>query len=74
MGKKIRMFGEAAFEKGFITTAQLYEALSLQAKMEASSERRKFLGEILVELGYMTDKQVLDVLNELHDVQRDRVP
>ena len=73
MAKQIRMFGEAAFEKGFITIAQLYEALTYQAKMEASGQRRKFLGEILVDLGYMNDKQVLEVLNELHDVERDGV-
>ena len=73
MGSEIRMFGEAAYEKGFITTAQLYEALAVQAKLEAANQPRKFLGEILVELGHMTEKQVLEVLNELHDIERDRV-
>ena len=27
-----KMFGEVAFEKGFITSEQLYEALAIQAK------------------------------------------
>ena len=73
MSSDIRMFGEAAFEKGFISTAQLYEALAEQARLEAGNRKRKFLGEILVEIGHMTEKQVLEVLNELHSTQRDRV-
>jgi hypothetical protein len=61
-----RLFGEVAFEKGFVTSEQLYEALAIQAKAEARNKPYKFLGEILIELGYLTEKQVLDVLNELH--------
>ncbi len=73
MGNEIRMFGEAAYEKGFITTAQLYEALAVQAKLEAANKPRKFLGEILVELGHMSEKQVLEVLSALHAAERDQV-
>ena len=61
-----KLFGEIAFEKGFITSEQLYEALSIQAKAEARSKPYKFLGQILLELGYLTEKQVFEVLNELH--------
>lgn len=63
---RVRLFGEAAFEMNYVTTAQLYEGLTVQARAEAEGEPRKFLGEILVELGYMSDKQVLEVLTELH--------
>ena len=41
--------------------------------MEAEGSHRKFLGELLIELGFMSDKQVLEILNELHDVNRDLV-
>jgi len=61
-----KLFGEVAFEKGFINSEQLYEALALQAKAEASNKPYKFLGQILIELGYLTEKQVLEVLNEIH--------
>ena len=50
---------EVAFEKGFINSEQLYEALALQAKAEATNKPYKFLGQILIELGYLTEKQVL---------------
>ncbi len=62
----VRLFGEAAFEMGYVTTAHLYEGLTVQARAEAQGEPRLFLGEILVELGYMSDKKVLEVLTELH--------
>ncbi len=69
----VRMFGEVAFEKGYITTAELYEALAIQARQEAQGQTRKFLGEILMELDHMTEKQVLEILTELHASERDKV-
>jgi hypothetical protein len=65
-----RLFGEVAFEKGYIDSEQLYEALALQAKAEARNKPYQFLGQILIELGYLTEKQVLEVLNELHAPER----
>ena len=61
-----KMFGEVAFERGFITSEQLYEALAIQAKAVADKKPYMFLGQVFIELGYMTEKQVLEVLNELH--------
>ncbi len=69
MHSEPRLFGEVALEKGYVTVAQLYEALTVQARAEAQGARYHFLGEILTELGYMTDLQVLDVLNEIHVVE-----
>jgi rubrerythrin len=67
-----KLFGEVALEKGFVTVANLYEALTVQARSEVRDEPYKFLGQILAELGYMTDKQVLEVLNEIHAVEEVR--
>lgn len=61
-----RLFGEAAFEASLVSTAQLYEALTVQAKQDVTGAPRQFLGEILVELGYLTEQQVLKVLTQLH--------
>ncbi len=60
------MFGEVAFDKGHVSAAQLYEALTIQARLEIQGKTRKFLGEILVELGYLTEQQVLEILTYLH--------
>jgi len=60
------MFGEVAFEMGFVTTDQLYRALTIQAKNDVERKPPRMLGDILVELGSMTEKQVLEVLKALH--------
>jgi rubrerythrin len=61
-----KLFGEVALELGFVRVAQLYEALTIQARAEVSGDAYRFLGEILVDLGHMRDHQVLEVLNVLH--------
>jgi hypothetical protein len=61
-----RMFGEVAFEKGYISSEHLYEALAIQARAEVLGRPYRFLGQILIDLGAMTEKQVLEVLNEIH--------
>ena len=64
-----RLFGEVALAKKFVGVSSLYEALTIQARAEVAGEPYQFLGEILVELGYMTELQVLEVLNEIHAVE-----
>jgi hypothetical protein len=61
-----KRFGELAFEMGFVTTDQLYQALAAQAKDEVEKKPARFLGQILIDLGHMNEKQVLDVLKVLH--------
>ncbi len=61
-----RLFGEVALERKYVTISQVYEALTIQARAEVRGEPFQFLGEILAELGYMKETQVLEVLNEIH--------
>ena len=68
-----RLFGEIAFELGFVTTAELYEALTVQARREVEGEPHRFLGEILVELGYLSERKVLDILGHMHTDGRSRI-
>ena len=63
---KQKLFGEEALEKGYLQAEQLREALAEQERISREEHSERFLGEILVTLGYMTEKQVLDVLNTLH--------
>lgn len=55
-----RLFGEIAIESGFITPAQLDEALS---KKKGSMAHRP-IGEILVRLGYISKPQIIQILVE----------
>ena len=64
MGITLR-FGELALAKGFVTEAALLEALELQAKLTGLIRFERPIGQILIELGYMTDDQVLETLEEL---------
>ena len=70
MSGQPRLFGEVALDRGYVTVANLYEALTIQARLEVEQEPYRFLGEILSERGYMTEKQVLEVLNELHKEEK----
>ncbi|MFI3237943.1 MAG: ATPase, T2SS/T4P/T4SS family [Lachnospiraceae bacterium] len=54
--KKIRL-GDLLVERGRVSEAQLQEALSLQSKTH------KQLGSCLMELGYITDNDIADVLH-----------
>jgi len=59
-------FGEIAINKGFVTASQMEEAFSEQVSNYPSSIQRphKFIGEILLDKGWMTLKQVFIVLEE----------
>ena len=70
MSDQPRLFGEVALERGYVPVADLYAALTVQARLEADQEPYRFLGEILTELGYMTELQVLEVLNKLHNEEK----
>ena len=59
-------------ERAHPMVEQLYEALSIQAKLEARNKPYKFLGQVLIELGYLSEKQVLEVLNEIHAAEKVR--
>ena len=73
VAEEMRLFGEVACELQYITTAQLYEGLAVQARDEARGAPHRFLGQLLVELGHMREKQVLEVLTILHDRPRQGV-
>ena len=70
MSEQPRLFGEVALEKGYVSVADLYEALTIQARLEAAQEPYRFLAEILSELGQMSEKQLLEDLIELHKEEK----
>ena len=65
-----RLFGEIAIQKGFVTVAQIKQALEIQREMRKSGEGHKLIGVLLVELGYMTPVQVMEVL-DVYDAERE---
>lgn len=57
-----KRFGMLAIKNGYIAFEQAYEALVTQVTEELDSAKRRPLGEILHEKGYMTSTQVDGVL------------
>ena len=68
MRDRYKLFGEVAFEKGFVTTEQLYEALTIQARDKIDGKMDKRLGQILLELGYLSTEQIHEILDVLYPV------
>lgn len=55
-------FGAIAVEKGLITPTQLGKAVSIQMKDALLDEKHRLIGEILLEIGFMKQLQVKEVL------------
>lgn len=62
MAKSGKRIGEILIEKGFITEAQLHDAL-LEQKVSD-----KFLGMILIDKGLITDHDLLEALSEQFNI------
>jgi len=65
-------FGEVAVMKEFITLSQMEEAYSEQVSSYPSTLQKphKFIGEILLEKGWMTFEQIHTVMEALSQYQK----
>jgi len=58
-------FGAKSIAKGFITIDQFLDAMKVQVKEDLDEGVHRPLGKILVELEYMDDSQVKEVLESM---------
>lgn len=58
-------FGILAVEKGYITERELGRAVSQQMKEDLAQTHQRFLGEILLEMGFINNSEIQDVLHSL---------
>lgn len=58
-------FGQIAVESGFITEAQLAQALAYQVNVGRDGREHRLLGEILFEKEWMSASQIDQVMTEL---------
>ena len=63
---RYKLFGEIALEERFVTPEQLLEALTTQARDKVEARPERLLGQILLELGYLSETQVSSVLDILY--------
>jgi hypothetical protein len=61
----VTRFGLIAMKYKHVTAKQFAEATMIQVREELEKGYRRSIGEILVELGYMSQCQVEEVLNEM---------
>ena len=64
--KNHKRFGVIAVEKGFISDDQLLQALNLQAQENLKAGQHRLLGQILLDLGFMTEPQIEEVLEVIN--------
>ncbi len=56
-----KRFGLIAIEKGFITKDQLHKALIIQVEDNVQGKPHKIIGDILIDLGYITPEQANEI-------------
>ena len=57
-------FGVVAVQKKFVTPDQVIDAMTVQIRKEMDKGKRKLIGDILVEMEYMTLSQKKEVLED----------
>ncbi|MDJ0783467.1 MAG: hypothetical protein QNJ22_15935 [Desulfosarcinaceae bacterium] len=62
-----KRFGVIAIEKGFLSKAQLVEALEIQTEENVSLGKHRLIGQILLDKGYITEAQIEEVLKVIND-------
>lgn len=65
-------FGQLAVQFGFITEAQLIEALACQVRAELIGKPHRLLGEILFDAEVMSTPQIEQVMTELFKRMRQK--
>ena len=60
-----KRFGMIAVGRGFITLEQLLEAMKIQIEEDMQESSHRLIGEILLDMGFLNGKQVIEVLKIL---------
>lgn len=61
--KKPRMlFGAIAVRKGFISEAELEEALARQKQMVEQQGKHELIGLVMLEMGFLSNAQLIEIL------------
>ena len=55
-------FGDIALGKGFVTSEQVLRAIEIQVTEDLGGKKHRLIGQILLELGYLSTSQVNTIL------------
>ena len=62
-------FGAVALRLGLTNKEQLEEALAIQAEEDKMGKEHRLLGLIMLEMGYLTTTELIEVLRHLDEAQ-----
>jgi hypothetical protein len=72
MNEYSSQFCQIAVDKGFVTETQLSVAIPEQVDDDLSNKPYRFIGRIIFEHGWITNKQINIVLDTLHNTRLHR--
>ena len=58
-------FGQVSVEKGYVNPEQLKQAILEQIDDELANKPHRLIGRIMLDNGWMTAEQIVEVLDEL---------
>lgn len=61
-------FGDVAVRKGYVTPIRLFQCLQQQRDEDAAGCAHRLIGEIMLDNGYLTPRQLQDVIGTMVDV------
>ena len=65
------LFGQIALRKGFITEEQLQAALARQKQIVANGEKHRLIGLVMLELGTLSNAQLIEILKYIESRRGD---
>jgi len=65
-------FGAVALRLGLTTKEELEEALAIQKEEDKMGKQHRLLGLIMLEMGYLTTTELIDVLRHIDEAQEKR--
>jgi rubrerythrin len=69
-----KRFGYFTIKKGFVTEDQLIEAMRIQISSEQKSDESNSIGQIMKEMGFITEEQINEVIKDIKYFERYKCP
>jgi rubrerythrin len=69
-----KRFGYFSIKKGFVTEDQFMEAMRVQIFNEQKGDESNSIGQIMKEMGFLTEEQINEVMNEIMNFERYKCP
>jgi UDP-glucose-4-epimerase GalE len=66
VGTRKKRFGELAVDAGFVVADKVEKALAIQRERDGIGESHKLLGLILLEMGAISNEQLIDTLQQMN--------